>query len=98
MSRLVGITLVFIASAAVAAEPYPGPWRDLDLGLTRALIANKVAGCGSAQSRLSATKPGEHLVYCSSDGKRWTAYLVQPDTRVVIPHALIRGLKPPHDD
>ncbi len=60
-------------------EFYPPPWHsEFNLGITRALIKNKVRGCGEYHYRSRYDWDQEYLVYCSRDGKSWTAYLVWP--------------------
>ena len=66
---------------------YPGPWReDLNVEITKTLVAKKVKGCGEYKYR--ETHRHEYLVHCSRDGKNWIAYQVWPKIgEITGPHA-----------
>lgn len=60
-------------------ERYPGPWREgFNQSITKTLAAKRVGGCGQYKYRKSARDGEEYLVYCTSDGRNWSAYLVWP--------------------
>jgi len=69
-------------------ERYPGPWREgFNLSITKALAAKRIGGCGQYKYRKSAKDGEEYLVYCTSDGRNWSAYLVSPATEEITgPH------------
>ena len=77
--------LVAMASAALVGcgkketmpERFPGPWKTGENErLTKLFDANKVT-CASPHWRTYHNEPStELLVYCSTDGKTWNAYLV----------------------
>jgi len=71
------------------AQRYPGPWHDdLHIGISRALVKNKIRGCGEYKYRPSIKDSGEYLVHCSADGARWSAYIVWEHSGAVTgPHA-----------
>jgi len=89
---------VLVASAVLtgcspAPEPtmlerYPGPWAAaFNAPITKALAINRVSGCGQYQYRESSRNKGEYLVYCSADGKFWTAYIVWiPSEKIMGPY------------
>lgn len=84
---LVGL-LILVPSTSQAqplAERYESAWRtDFHTGITQALIANNVRGCGEYKYRESRKDRGEYLVYCTRDGKMWTAYLVWASIKKVM--------------
>jgi len=58
-------------------ELYPPPWyREFSVEISKALAVNNIKGCGQYMYRKSSRQRGEFLVYCTGDGKFWTAYLV----------------------
>jgi hypothetical protein len=64
------------------AERYPGPWQTgFHPEITKTLAAKDVRGCGEYKFRPSRRDWGEYLVYCTADGKRWTAYVVWPSIK-----------------
>lgn len=101
MKKILGI---FLGSAltlgAVAetsfAERYPGPWREgANLGISKALVANNIRGCGEFKYRESSRNRGEFLVYCSRDGSNWSAYFVWPSiSKVTGPHQISPAIAP----
>lgn len=67
------------AASISASERYPGPWMDDgNPEIIRALISNKIEGCGEFQYRKSYDNTSEYLVYCTRDGKNWVSYIVFP--------------------
>lgn len=61
-------------------EEYDERWRsDAPRKIVQTLTSNNVRGCGEFHYRPSAKNSGEYLVYCTSDGRTWSAYLVWPD-------------------
>lgn len=79
------------------AKMYPGPWRtETNIDVVKTLVKNKVQGCGELAWRQAASGSKEFLVYCSRDGRTWTAYLAftavqntmgpyQPDPALPLP-------------
>lgn len=68
-------TLSLPVSAAMAQD-YPAPWkRDAVPALTRTLAKNGVRGCGDFAWRQRADGSSEYLVYCTRDGRTWSAWL-----------------------
>jgi hypothetical protein len=64
------------------AERYPGPWQaGFHPEITKTLAAKDVRGCGEYKFRPSRRDWGEYLVYCTADGKNWTAYVVWPSIK-----------------
>lgn len=83
------IFLFFLSSPIIAApklgERYPAPWRDdFNSGITKALVAGGIRGCGEYKYRPSAIDRSEYLVYCTRDGRRWMAYIVWPNIKQVM--------------
>jgi len=73
-----GTSHISIADQSEIDAEYPPPFReDFNMEITKVLVKNGVTGCGTYKYRAS-TKPSdkEYLVYCSRDGKTWTAYMV----------------------
>lgn len=70
----------FLASCGpepTLGERYPPPWREnVNIELIKALAKNRVRGCGEMWWRESSRNAGEYLVYCTSDGKSWTTWVV----------------------
>ncbi|MEX2650016.1 MAG: PEP-CTERM sorting domain-containing protein [Alphaproteobacteria bacterium] len=66
------------------AEQFPGPWleegptKEKEVGLIRALVKNRIRGCGMMHWRESVKHPNEFIVECASgtDLAYDTAYLV----------------------
>lgn len=95
--------LAFIASMAplVAfsqdwSSEYPAPWReDAEPTIIRTLLKNNVNGCGQFQWRRSATARDEFLIYCTRDGRAWTAFQVWPSINKVLgPYRTSASLPP----
>lgn len=62
------------------AEEYPGRWQsDPRLDIVRTLIAQDIRGCGEFHWKSHYRDISDYLVYCTRDGKNWTAYIVWPD-------------------
>ena len=76
---------------------YPGAWSDAPHpGIMRALVSNKVVGCGQYSYKAAASSSGEYLVYCTRDGKNWVAYLVWPNIGNIIgPNRISLDIPPP---
>ena len=56
---------------------YPGPWiEDFNIDITKVLMANNVRTCGQYKYRKSSRDEGEYLVYCTTNGMRWSAFTV----------------------
>lgn len=89
------LTLGAVAETSFS-ERYPGPWREsANLGISKALVANNVRGCGEYKYRESSRDRGEFLVYCSRDGLSWSAYLVWANiNKVTGPHQISASIPP----
>ncbi|WP_057836538.1 hypothetical protein [Bradyrhizobium jicamae] len=75
------------------AEQFPGPWLEVTQEVRDILTLNKVSACSQAAGRESSRNPGEYLLYCTSDEKRWTSWRVQPAARSVRgPSGLFRDI------
>ena len=82
MSALI---LPLSAQAETVAERYPGPWEyEFNFGITKALTKAEAGSCGHFKYRASSMNKGEYLVYCTSDSKNWTAYMVWPNIEKVL--------------
>lgn len=70
------------------AQMYPEPWhQEFDASISKALAVNNIRGCGQYMYRAHYRQKGEYLVYCTGDGKFWTAYLVwAPIEKVMGPY------------
>lgn len=103
--------LALVACCAIAAwllrpssEPaplgiqYPGPWSDaFALPISQALARHGAANCGEIWHRAAAATPAEYLVYCSSGGRQWSAYLVWTSSGDVMgPLKPSADVPPPH--
>jgi hypothetical protein len=80
MKRLFLACAALAAYSAVAAadlgRDYPGPWkRDAQPQLTRTLAKAGARGCGDYAWRQHASQSSEFLVYCTRDGRTWSAWL-----------------------
>jgi hypothetical protein len=75
------------------SEQFPSPWLEVTQEVRDILTLNKVSACSQAAGRESSRNPGEYLLYCTSDEKRWTSWRVQPAARSVRgPAGLFRGI------
>jgi len=61
----------------------PGSWaEELNIGISRAFVASKTAGCG--QYRFKALGSNRYIVQCSRDGETWKEYWVNADNQTVV--------------
>ncbi len=71
------------------SERYKQKWREpydkefLPIG--RALVKNDITDCGEYYVRESSLDPGEYIIGCTADGKKFQYYLVWTSTEVVKP-------------
>src|SRR5262249_92654 len=80
----------------VLADQFPGPWLEVTQDIRDFLAQNKISASSQAPARESSRNPGEYLLYCTSDEKIWTSWLVQPATRTVRgPSRLLHGIAMP---
>jgi hypothetical protein len=78
------------------SEQFPGPWLEVTQEIRDILTLNKVSACSQAAGRESSLKPGEYLLYCTTDEKLWTSWRVQPAARTVRgPGRLFQGIALP---
>lgn len=79
------------------AEDYRGEWRsNSPNNIIRVLSANNVRGCGEFHHKPSTRNSGEYLVYCTPDGRNWTAYIVWPNVnRISGPARPDPNIRPP---
>lgn len=77
------------------SERYSGSWQeDFNLAITKTFVAKGISDCGQYKFRESSKDRGEYLVYCTSDGNNWTAYLVWPNiSEVTGPYTLDPSLQ-----
>ena len=60
---------------APASVDYVDPWkRDTHMDLEKTLRAAQVEHCNVMAYRSHRHQAGEYLVYCSDDGRSWTAW------------------------
>ena len=88
---LVAIILAFFTGCGQdmsLEEEWSGPWKeDVNIGITKALIKNKVTLCGEYKYKHSKKSSSEYIVHCTPDGKNWYAYIVWTGTEKIIgPH------------
>lgn len=59
-------------------QRYPGPWQSGEHArISKVLAASNATGCDTLYWRTYHNEPGtDYLVYCTQDGKTWTAWLV----------------------
>jgi hypothetical protein len=99
----VGMTCCLLGAADSGSklspsEQFPGPWLELTQEIRDVLTLNNVSACSQAMGRQSSQDPGEYLLYCTRDEKRWTSWHVQPATRTVRgPFTLSEDIPPPDD-
>jgi hypothetical protein len=61
----------------IVASEFEGSWRrGANVDLVKTLDANHVEGCSEVAYRAHRTHTGEYLVYCTQDGRKWSAWLV----------------------
>ena len=78
------------------SEQFPGPWLEVTQEIRDVLALNKVSACSQAVGRQSSRNSGEYLLYCTTDEKLWTSWLVQSAThRVCGPGKLFEDIAPP---
>jgi hypothetical protein len=70
------------------SERYSGSWQEeFNIGISKLLVSKKISGCGQYKFRESSIDKNEYLVYCTSDGSNWAAYIVWPNIgEVTGPH------------
>jgi len=80
------VALVGCGKKETMVERFPGPWKSGENErLAKLLAANKVTGCDAPHWRTYHNEPStELLVYCSPDGKTWTAWLVWGSIKQVV--------------
>lgn len=81
-------------------EQYPGPWQsEPKIEIVKLLVANNARGCGEFYWRTRDGETGpyaEYLVYCTRDGRQWTAWLLWPRiNRAAGPAAIYPDIAPP---
>lgn len=78
LGALASVALTACGKKETMAERFPGPWQSsVNERLNKLLAANNVTGCETPHWRTYHNEPStELLVYCSPDGKTWTAWLV----------------------
>jgi len=71
-----------------AARQYESQWHpEFHKGITQTLAENGIRGCGEYKYKASLKHDNEYVVYCTSDGKNWSAYLVWTSIKKVTgPH------------
>ena len=70
---------------APVAGDYQGSWRNsAHVDLEKTLSAHHVDDCSLMAYRHHRTVQGQYLVYCSKDGRRWTAWLAWPGAQKVM--------------
>jgi hypothetical protein len=86
-----------LTQAGGFADTYPGAWSDApNSGIQQALIKNGARGCGEYWYKAAASSPNEYLVYCTRDGKNWTAYLVWTSAgKIMGPNQISPDIRPP---
>lgn len=73
------------AVKAPVAGDYQSDWRNgQHVDLEKTLTANHVDSCALMAYRSHRTVHGQYLVYCSQDGRRWTAWLAWPGAQKVM--------------
>ena len=78
------------------SERYPGPWVEVTQEIRDLLDSKRVRACAQAMGRQSANDPGEYLLSCSRDEKRWTLWRVWPASRKIRgPHEIFATMIPP---
>ena len=78
------------------SEQFPGPWLEVTQEVRDVLALNKVSACSQAVGRQSSRNSGEYLLYCTTDEKLWTSWLVQSATHKVCgPGKLFEDIAPP---
>ena len=63
---------------------FENAWRrSSHVDLMRTLNANQIDACAELVYRAHRTQPGEYLVYCSNDGRRWKVWMANTSTQSV---------------
>lgn len=77
------------ADTGFDGRTYEMVWHDdMNAGISQALAANGVSGCGQYKYKKGLKFSGEFAVYCTRDGSNWSLYLVWvPSNKVQGPHA-----------
>jgi hypothetical protein len=97
----VGLVFCGVLCSAVAAPglagDFPTPWRrDANPELIRTLAKNGVKGCGDFAWKSRPSQSSEYLVYCTRDGRTWSAWLAWTAAEKVMgPYAPDPGVPPP---
>lgn len=81
-----------------ALQNSSGRWMsDSPTDIVRTLVSNNVRGCGEFHYKINFRSTGEYLVYCTRDGRKWTAYVVWPNIdRVYGPADPDPSIAPPY--
>lgn len=73
---LIGLLGTWIIRGSTT-EPYPGPWQESpNVDISETLKSQSVPSCSRYKYRRSSQNQSEYLVYCTSDGSKWTGYIV----------------------
>lgn len=93
----VALSPLMAAAASSLATDYPGPWQQGPApDIHRTLLKHAVPGCGEYAWRQRANGSPEYLVYCTRDGRDWTAWLAfTAAERVMGPYRSDPALPPP---
>lgn len=98
LAAAVSVTLAGCGKKETMVERYPGPWQSSENArLRKVLEANKATGCETLYWRTYHNEPTtDYLVYCSPDGKTWTAWLVWTSIKQVVgPTDVFPDIAPP---
>ena len=99
LGALASVTLAACGKKETMAERFPGPWQSSkNERLAKLLAANNVTGCEAPYWRTYHDEPStELLVYCSTDGKTWTAWLIWGSIKKVMgPTEPFADIPPPN--
>lgn len=92
----VGCSLTALGAQNFGAQ-YGGSWKsNFHQGITKALMSHNARDCGEYHYKESVSSANEFVVYCTRDGKNWSAYLVWPQNGDVMgPYQTSKDLPPP---
>jgi hypothetical protein len=98
---IVGLFLSSCSHPPTTAERFTGPWLKGSPQVMMLLLKHQAEGCGKVYMKVAKNSPADpafkdYLLYCTDDGKNWTAWEVWPGSDQVLgPGAPVVGIALP---
>ena len=81
---LIGFVVAGCGKQLTTAERFSGPWRYPSAEVMQLLAEKRVEGCGEFYMKRAKDTLGVYLIYCTEDGKIWTAWQAFTPVREVV--------------